>query len=83
MRASTRDTPQMMRRRIRCLMALRGQTQRTLGQRMALSQSTISAVLNGQRRFAHSTAVERFAAALEVEPSTIDSGHPWPDPASV
>jgi plasmid maintenance system antidote protein VapI len=69
----------MVRRRIRCLMAIRGQSQRSLAKAMGVSQSTISTVLSGQRRLAYSTAVERFAVALGVDPQTIRTGHPWPE----
>lgn len=68
-----------MRGRIRCLMAIRGQTQSTLGERMGLSQSTISLVLSGRRGFSATTDVMHFADALEVPASTIEQGTPWPD----
>lgn len=68
-----------MRGRIRCLMAIRGQTQSTLGKLMGLSQSTISLVLSGRRGFTATTEVGNFASALGVPASTIERGTPWPD----
>lgn len=72
------DNEGAIRSRIRSLMAMRGQTQSTLGKSMGLSQSTISLVLAGRRRFTGATTVERFASALKVPPSTIHTGAPWP-----
>lgn len=74
----SQDVDSEFRTRIRCLMAMRGQTQSTLGKRMGLSQSTISLVLAGRRHFSGTTTIERFADALDVPASTIQSGAPWP-----
>lgn len=69
-------------KRIKALLALRGETTIELARRLGISQPTLSYRLTGRRRYGGQCSLERIAAALGVPVATITEGVPWPDVSS-
>jgi transcriptional regulator with XRE-family HTH domain len=65
-------------KRIRALLALRGETQTSLAQRLGVTQSALAYPMTGRRPYGGRCSLERIALALEVPPTTIVQGTPWP-----
>lgn len=66
-------------KRIKALLALRGETTIDLAMRLGVSQPTLSYRLTGRRSFDGRCGLDRISAALGVPVSTIAQGAPWPD----
>ena len=66
-------------RRIRALLALRGETQTSLARQLGVTQSALAYPMTGRRPYGGRCSLDRIAAALEVPTSTIIYGRPWPD----
>ena len=66
-------------KRIKALLALRGETTIDLAMRLGVSQPTLSYRLTGRRSFDGRCGLDRIAAALDVPISTVAVGAPWPD----
>lgn len=66
-------------KRIKALLALRGETTIDLAMRLGVSQPTLSYRLTGRRSFEGRCGLDRIAAALGVPISTLEYGAPWPD----
>lgn len=66
-------------KRIKALLALRGETTITLAARLGVSQPTLSFRLTGRRDFGGRCSLVRIATALDVPLSTLTEGKPWPD----
>jgi transcriptional regulator with XRE-family HTH domain len=66
-------------KRIKALLALRGENTLALARALGVSQPTLSYRLTGKRNFDGLCTVERIAAALGVPVSTLELGAPWPD----
>lgn len=68
-----------MPKRIKALLALRGQNTIDLARQLGVSQPTLSYRLTGRRQFDGRCTIAQIAAILEVPVSTIERGAPWPD----
>jgi transcriptional regulator with XRE-family HTH domain len=68
-----------MSRRIRALLALRGESTVDLARRLGISQPSLSYRLTGRRAYQGRCSVFRVAEALGVPMSTLTHGAPWPD----
>lgn len=66
-------------RRIRALLALRGETQTSLARQLGVTQSALAYPMTGRRPYGGRCALDRVALALEVPLSTLVHGRPWPD----
>jgi transcriptional regulator with XRE-family HTH domain len=66
-------------KRIRALLALRGETVHDLAERLQVSLTALSLRLTGQRAFSGRCGLQAVADALYVPLSTIRDGEPWPD----
>lgn len=66
-------------KRIKALLALRGETTIDLAMRLGVSQPTLSYRLTGRRSFDGRCGLDRIAEALGVPISTVSVGAPWPD----
>lgn len=66
-------------KRIKALLALRGETTIDLANRLGVSQPTLSYRLTGRRDYHNRCSLERISAALGVPVSTLTEGTPWPD----
>lgn len=65
-------------KRIRALLALRGETQTSLAQRLGVTQSALAYPMTGRRPYGGRCSLERISVALEVPITTIIDGAPWP-----
>jgi transcriptional regulator with XRE-family HTH domain len=68
-----------MPRRIRALLALRGESETKLARRLGVSQPSLSYRMTGRRPFQGACSSYRIAHALGVPVSTLTHGAPWPD----
>lgn len=66
-------------RRIRALLALRGETQTSLARRLGVTQSALAYPMTGRRPYGGRCALDHISAALGVPVATITHGEPWPD----
>lgn len=79
MTSDLRITDVDITKRIKALLALRGETTIELARRLGISQPTLSYRLTGRRRYSGLCSLERIAAALGVPVPTLTEGDPWPD----
>lgn len=68
-----------MSKRIRALLALRGESTVDLAVRLGISQPSLSYRMTGHRAYDGRCSLRRVAAALGVPVSTLTEGAPWPD----
>lgn len=68
-----------MSKRIRALLALRGESTVDLAFRLGISQPSLSYRMTGHRPYQGRVSLHRVAAALNVPISTLTEGAPWPD----
>lgn len=68
-----------MSKRIRALLALRGESTTDLAHRLGISQPSLSYRMTGRRPYQGRCALRSVAAALDVPVSTLTVGTPWPD----
>lgn len=68
-----------MSRRIRALLALRGESTVDLAISLGISQPSLSYRMTGHRAYEGRCSLRRVAAALNVPVSTLTEGAPWPD----
>lgn len=66
-------------KRIRALLALRGETTGDLASQLGVSQPTVSYRLTGRRPFGSRCTLAQIATVLGVPVGTITLGRPWPD----
>lgn len=66
-------------KRIKALLALRGETTVDLANRLGVRQPTLSFRLTARREWHNRCSIPRVAAALGVPETTITHGRPWPD----
>lgn len=66
-------------KRIRALLALRGESTIDLAQHLGISQPLLSYQMTGRRPYQGRCALWSVAAVLGVPLSTLTNGSPWPD----
>jgi transcriptional regulator with XRE-family HTH domain len=66
-------------KRIRALLALRGETTLDLATQLGVSQPTVSYRLTGRRPFGNRCSLAQIATVLGVPVGTLTLGRPWPD----
>lgn len=66
-------------RRIKALLALRGETATHLAARLGVPLNTLRACMHRQQALVGRCNIARISAALGVPASTVTEGRPWPD----